>query len=95
MEARSRWTFLSNHAHVTVALAQNPDLRLRDLAEQVGVTERAVAQILVDLEAAGVISRGRDGRRNVYTVHRGVPLRHPLERHRVVGDILGAVLGEL
>ena len=94
MEARSRWTFLSNHAHVTVALAQNPDLRLRDLAEQVGVTERAVAQILVDLEAAGVISRGRDGRRNVYTVHRDIPLRHPLERHRVVGDILGAVLGE-
>ena len=95
MEARSRWTFLSNHAHVTVALAQNAELRLRDLAEQVGVTERAVAQILVDLEAAGVISRGRDGRRNVYTVHRGVPLRHPLECHRVVGDILGAVLGEL
>ncbi len=94
MEARSRWTFLSNHAHVTVALAQNPELRLRDLAEQVGVTERAVAQILVDLEAAGVISRGRDGRRNVYTVHRDIPLRHPLERHRVVGDILGAVLGE-
>ena len=93
MDARSGWTLLSNHANVTVALAQNPELRLRDLAEQVGITERAVAQIIVDLEAAGVISRGRDGRRNVYTVHRSVPLRHPLEKHRAVGDILSVVVG--
>ena len=88
MEARSNWTFLSNHAHVVVALAKDPGLRLRDIAAVVGITERAVAIILSNLEEAGVISKMRVGRRNVYTVNSDVPLRHPVEAHRTVADIL-------
>ncbi|HET7814307.1 MAG TPA: winged helix-turn-helix domain-containing protein [Candidatus Baltobacteraceae bacterium] len=85
---RQNWTFLSNHSHVLIALAGNPELRLRDLAEAVGVTERAVAHILSDLEAAGVIERSRVGRRNAYIINGNIPLRHPVEAHRTVNDIL-------
>ena len=88
MGARSNWTFLSNHAHVVVALAKDPTLRLRDIAALVNITERAVAIILADLEEAGVVSKTRVGRRNAYTVHGDVPLRHPMEAHRTVADIL-------
>lgn len=88
VQARSGWTFLSNHAHVLVALARDPSLRIRDMAGLVGVTERAVAQILVDLEVAGVISKRKEGRRNVYEVHPNVHLRHPVEAHRTVADLL-------
>lgn len=88
MEPRSSWTFLSNHSHVLIALAGDRTLRIRDLALRVGITERAVAQILADLEGAGVIEKDRDGRRNVYRVNGDVPLRHPVEAHRTVRDIL-------
>lgn len=88
MEPRSAWTFLSNHSHVLIALAKTPDLRIRDLAEQVGITERAVAQILADLQGARVLSKRRVGRRNVYLINANAPLRHPVESHRTVGDIL-------
>jgi predicted ArsR family transcriptional regulator len=71
-----------------IALAKDPDLRIRDLADEVGITERAVAQILTDLQAAGVLRRRRSGRRNVYDVDRNAPLRHRVESHRTVGDIL-------
>ena len=82
------WTFLSNHAHVLIALAKDPTLRVRDLAMLVGVTERAVASILADLEEAAVLVRERTGRRNVYTIDDDAPLRHPVEGHRKVRDIL-------
>jgi predicted ArsR family transcriptional regulator len=88
MEPRRSWTFLSNHSHVLIALEKNPDLRIRDLSDAVGITERAVAQILTDLEAAGVLSKGRRGRRNVYHVNANIALRHPVEAHRTVADIL-------
>jgi DNA-binding IscR family transcriptional regulator len=88
MEPRSAWTFLSNHSHVLIALAKTPDLRIRDLADQVGITERAVAQILADLQGARVLSKRRVGRRNVYLINANAPLRHPVESHRTVGDIL-------
>ncbi|MEM9881286.1 MAG: winged helix-turn-helix domain-containing protein [Planctomycetota bacterium] len=87
------WTFLSNHSHVLVLLAAEPDLRLRDLAERVGITERAVQKIVADLEAGGVLTRQRDGRRNHYLVHRDRPLRHPVEAHRTVADLIGMVHG--
>jgi DNA-binding transcriptional ArsR family regulator len=86
------WTFLSNHGHVLVCLAQNPDARLRDVAQAVGITERAVQKIVSDLEAAGVVERERDGRRNRYRLHTERPLRHPIEAHRTVGALLGMVL---
>jgi len=86
------WTFLSNHSHVLVCLAQNPDARLRDVAQTVGITERAVQKIVADLEEAGVVSRERRGRRNHYRLHLERPLRHPLEAHRTVGALLGVLL---
>ena len=87
-----QWTFLSNHAHVLVCLALDRQARLRDVAEHVGITERAVQKIVSDLEAAGVIERERAGRRNVYRLNGHVPLRHPLESHRTVGTLLGLLL---
>jgi DNA-binding Lrp family transcriptional regulator len=89
--AQRQWTFLSNHAHVLVCLAADPDSRLRDVAARVGITERAVQKIVGDLEDAGVIERVRSGRRNSYRLHLAVPLRHPLEAHRTVGALLSAV----
>lgn len=86
------WTFLSNHAHVLVCLALDPDARLRDVALSVGITERAVQKIVSDLEEAGVIVRERAGRRNSYRLDLDVPLRHALESHRTVGTLLSLVL---
>ena len=85
------WTFLTNHSHVLICLAEDPEMRLRDVAERVGITERAVFRIVADLEEAGVITRHREGRRNQYEVHGGQPLRHVIEQHRTVGDLLGLV----
>jgi DNA-binding Lrp family transcriptional regulator len=87
-----QWTFLSNHGHVLVCLAANPNSRMRDVALSVGITERAVQKIVDDLEEAGVISRARAGRCNVYRLNVDAPLRHPLESHRSVGSLLAAVL---
>ena len=87
------WTFLTNHAHVLICIATDPASRMRDIAERVGITERAVARILSDLEEAGYIARERDGRRNSYSIRPSLPLRHPLERHRRVSVLLDAVLG--
>src|SRR6056297_1512701 len=79
VDASGGWTFLTNHSHVLISLTRDPDLRLRDLAELVGITERAVQTILRDLEAGGYISRRRVGRRNRYDVHPDRPMRHPVE----------------
>lgn len=87
-----QWTFLSNHAHVLVCLAQDPDARLRDVATQVGITERAVQKIVGDLEQAEVLIRERSGRRNHYRLSLTMPLRHPLESHRTIGSLLAMVL---
>ena len=86
------WTFFSNHGHVLVCLAQDADARLRDVAQSVGITERAVQKIVADLEAAGVVARERRGRRNHYRLHTERPLRHPIEAHRTVGALLGVLL---
>ena len=88
---REGWTFLSNHGHVLVCLHRTPDARLRDVAEQVGITERAAQQIVADLEAAGYLERSRVGRRNRYAVHVTGRLRHPLEAGVRVGDLLNLV----
>lgn len=85
------WTFLSNHAHVLLLLAQDPELRLRDIADRVGITERAVQKIIAELESGSVLTRTRDGRRNRYTIHPDRPLRHPVEAHRTVGDLIRMV----
>jgi predicted transcriptional regulator len=87
------WTFLSNHAHVLVCLCRDPQARVRDIAQGVGVTERAVLLILADLESEGIIERVREGRRNRYVLHLDAPLRHPLEQHRTVRELLRMVEG--
>lgn len=87
-----QWTFLSNHAHVLVCLGLDPDARLRDVAAEVGITERAVQGIVGDLETAGVIVRARQGRRNTYRLNLDAPLRHPLESHRSIRALLTMVL---
>lgn len=85
---RKGWTFLSNHGHVLVCLADNPDMLIRDMADNIGITERAVQQIVADLEEAQVITRHREGRRNRYVVRRDVRFRHPLEAGLRVGDFV-------
>ncbi len=86
------WTFLSNYAHVLVCIARDPDLTLRGIAEQVGVTERAVHRIVSELEATGVISIDRAARRHHYEIEFETPMRHPLEEDKNVGDLLAALL---
>lgn len=86
------WTFLSNHAHVLVCLARDPDARLRDVAEWVGITERAVHRIVTELEDAGVITRQREGRRNHYEIDPTASMRHPMEAERTVGNLLAILL---
>ncbi len=86
---KASWTFLTNHSHVLICLAEDKELRLRDVAERVGITERAVLRILADLEEAGVITRHREGRRSQYEIHADQPLRHTVEQHRTVQDLLG------
>ena len=90
------WTFLSNHGHVLVCLARDPDTRMRDVAEAVGITERAVQQIVRDLVAQGYLRKDKVGRRNQYEVVREAPFRHELEAHITLGDFVGLVVdGEL
>lgn len=93
-DARSNWTFLTNHAHVLVCIADEPDIRGRDIAAKVGITERAAQAIIADLVADGYLSKIREGRRNRYELHPNEPLRHPLEHDHSVGDLLGT-LGRL
>jgi DNA-binding MarR family transcriptional regulator len=90
-QARSGWTFLTNHAHVLVCIATEPDIRVRDIAERVGITLRAAQAIIADLVAGGYVDRTREGRRNRYTLNPDLPLRHPLERDHTVGELLEAL----
>lgn len=87
----SSWTFLTNHAHVLLHLAANPDATLRQVADQVGITERAAHRIVSELESEGALKRSRAGRRNHYEIIRDFPLRHPLEQHCSVGHLVEMV----
>lgn len=82
------WTFLSNHAHVLLCLHLDPEQRLKEVAARVGITERAVQTIVADLTEAAVLEVERVGRRNRYRIHGSPRLRHPVEAHRSVRDIL-------
>ena len=87
-----QWAFLTNHAHVLLCVAREPDTRLRHIAECVGITERATHRIVSDLVDAGYLTRHRLGRRSYYEVHPDLPLRHSLEDGHRVGEILGPLL---
>ncbi|WP_249018626.1 winged helix-turn-helix domain-containing protein [Conexibacter sp. S30A1] len=82
------WTFLTNHAHVLLCVARDPGVRLREVADTVGITERAAQKIVADLVQAGYLTRERDGRRNHYQLNRDMPLRHPMDREHQIGEIL-------
>ena len=88
-----RWDFLTNHSHVLLCVAADPGTRLRDIADAVGITERAAHKILSDLVEEGYVKRERVGRRNHYMVKPELRLRHPLVEERQVGDLLDVLLG--
>jgi DNA-binding Lrp family transcriptional regulator len=82
------WTFLTNHSHVLLCIAANPDILTRDIADLVGITERSAQRIISELEEAGYLSHHKIGRRNHYEIHANLPLRHPLESHLEVEALL-------
>ena len=85
------WTFLTNHAQVLLCLAETPDIRLRDVAERVGITERATQRILAELVDAGYVTSERIGRRNRYTVDRQHAMRHSAQFGYEIGALLEAL----
>ncbi len=91
MEVSKDWTFFTNHSHVIFALAQNPNSTIRDIAKKVGITERAVQKIILDLEEEGYIAKTKLGRNNQYKVNLKKELRHPVEKHRKLSDIFEAL----
>ena len=89
-----RWTFLTNHAHVLLLLARNPSMVLREVAILVKITERAVQRIIADLEEEGFIQREKVGRQNHYRILRDRKLKHAVEGHRSIGDLLRIIDNE-
>lgn len=83
-----KWTFLTNHAHVLLALAADPDARLRDIAARVGVTERAAQLIVRDLSTDGYVTKTKVGRRNSYVITTGRRFRHPAESEVALDELL-------
>ncbi len=90
--ASGQWTFPSNHAHVLVCIARNPDCLVREIAEQVGITERAVMRIISELEEEGFVSHERHGRRNRYSFDPDRQLRHPNEEGVLIRELLEPIL---
>ena len=86
------WSFLTNHAQVLLCIAHDPGVRLREIGDAVGISERAAQRIVVELAAAGYVARERNGRRNRYAIQSHLPLPDPLAREQRIGDLL-AVLG--
>ena len=89
--AAPSWTFLSNHSHVLICLHREPDLTVREIARRVGITERSVQRIIGDLEDGGYLTRERVGLRNRYLFDKSESLRHPIEAHCRIGDLLDLV----
>lgn len=87
------WTFLTNHGHVLVCIAHRPDVRIAEIADLVGIGERATHRIVCDLVRDGYVLRTKDGRRNTYAVDFSRPLRHPLEAEHTIGEIFRALAG--
>ena len=87
-KAVREWTFLSNHGHVLVQLSRDPDSRIRDIADSVGITERSAQAILADLEESGYVSISRIGRRNRYKINPSLKFRHPAEEGKPISSLL-------
>ena len=93
-DTKPGWAFLTNHARVLICIARDPGVRLREIGERVGITERAAHRIVVELLTAGYITRTRNGRRNQYTIKADRPLPDALARGQSVGDLLALLTGE-
>lgn len=87
------WSFLTNHARVLLVIDSNPDVRLRDIASTVGISERRAHDIVADLADSGHLAKQRDGRRNTYEVQHHHPLEDDLTDQRAIGDILALLTG--
>jgi predicted transcriptional regulator len=87
-EGRHTWRFLSNHTQVMLCLQRNPNARFRDLAQSIGITDRAVQGIVADLVEGGYITRERVGRRNRYTINADIAMRHPAQNGHEIGELL-------
>ena len=88
----AHWTFFSNYAHVLVCLAESPEATVREVAERVGITERSTQRIITHLDEAGILQREKHGRRNYYVIDTSAHLRHSLEAHCTIGELLQTVL---
>jgi len=93
--AAPTWTFLSNHSHVLICLHREPDLTVREVAQRVGITERSVQRIIGDLEDGGYLTRERVGLRNHYVFDTSESLRHPIEAHCKIGDLIDLIEDKL
>jgi len=87
-EGNKTWRFLSNHTQVLLCIQRDPDVRYRDIAEMVGITERAAQRIVADLIESGYVESERVGRRNHYRVNAGIAMRHPAQEGHDVGELL-------
>ncbi len=88
------WTFFTNHSHALLCVARDPGIRHRDLAQLIGITERAAQRIVADLVEGGYLTVAREGRRNRYQLHPELPLRHPVEHGYQVGEILSVLTSQ-
>jgi DNA-binding MarR family transcriptional regulator len=88
---KGEWTFLTNHGRVLAYIAKHPQSTTQEIAQEAGITLRAVQKIIAELEASGYLARHKEGRCNRYSVHPEIPMRHRLEREHPVGDILIAL----
>ena len=87
------WTFLSNHGRALLCIARDPEVRLRDIAADLGVTERHAYGIVDDLTKAGYIVKERDGRRNRYQIEHHLPLPEATGRNQAIGEVLDVLAG--
>ena len=87
------WTFLTNHGHVLVILSRNPDIRISELSEQIGISQRQVSNILRDLHDSGYLTKQKEGRRNSYKISADAPLRHKSNQDHTVNELIG-ILGD-
>lgn len=88
------WTFLTNHAHVLICITQQPDVRLSEVAQLVGIQERTVHRIVHELCDVGYLTVTREGRKNTYTINLDKPLRHPLEAHHNIHEIVAPLIAD-
>jgi DNA-binding IscR family transcriptional regulator len=89
------WNFLTNHGRALLCIAENPDVRIRDIAASLGITERRTHGIITDLTDAGYLVKTKEGRRNRYEIQSHLPIPEPTARERAIGDVLDLLGGRL